>query len=194
MANRAVIAGVGYGSGCLLTGLTVVAFVLFIVGGTFSLLSGGQKVVVPGNDTVMVEDPGSYYIYNEWRSDYEGGHYENPPHPVNLVVTLAKVGTGESITLQPTQMGNYSVNGNEGVGIYNCEIKDPGMYTLEAHYTNGLSIPKLVLSFDKDMTGGILFTVFGSLSVMFIGLGIGMALLIGTTIWLIATRDKGVAT
>ena len=130
-----------------------------------------QRVVVPGSDELVLDEPGRYTIYHESRS-VMGGRVYDVSDVSGLTVELVSAETGESIPLDaPGANTTYELRGRSGRGVLTFEVDRPGAYLLSAEYPAGAG-PETVLAVGRGLGTRIAMTVAGAIAV-----GIGSFLL-----------------
>jgi hypothetical protein len=131
-----------------------------------SRLSGSadrmMRVVVPGEIELRLNEPGSYTIFHEYRSNFEGTVYsvENIPP---LEITVRSRASGAALPLTDTTSSRYSVGSREGRSLYQFEVPSAGAYQLVATYSTGRTQPQTVLAIDRGFVGDLLVTILGGL-------------------------------
>lgn len=132
-----------------------------------------QRVVVPGADELVLDEPGRYTIYHESRSVMDGRVYD-VADVAGLTVELVSVETGESVPLDaPGANTTYDLRGRSGRGVLTFEVDRPGAYRLSADYP-ARGGPETVLAVGKGLGTRIAMTVAGAIAV-----GLGSFLLAG---------------
>ncbi len=126
------------------------------------------QVVVPGETTLRLTEPGSYMIFHERESVVDGRVFSSTSLS-GLRVRLRNE-RGDPVTLSsPDMSSTYNLSGRSGVAIFKFEIKQPGAYRLSAAYDDGRTQPRVVLAVGLGFVGGLLTIIFGALAMGFAG-------------------------
>ncbi len=148
------------------------AFVYFLLTGIGGLGDGLQQMLAPGKAEIALEKPGTYTIFHEHESVFEGRYYSSPRIVSGLSIGVVSSVGGEPATVRAASTNaTYTLAGRAGVSILEFEIAEPGRYRISAAYTDGRSTPKLVLAIGHDFVGKLMVTIFGGIGIMVAGLG-----------------------
>ncbi len=142
---------------------------------------GDKPFRVPGSMEITVEKPGRYYLWNQYRTIYEGRSYSfDKELPGGLSFSLTEKASGTAVPLE-TGMNISSESGNRrkaSIGYF--EVPRPGTYiisvtgnTEERILSFGKSIFESVLLFFGGMTLAILLAIaaaVGSLILLVFGI------------------------
>ena len=130
------------------------------------------QVVVPGEATLTLAQPGNYTIFHERESVVDGRVYSSGSLS-GLRVTLRNA-AGERVPLSgPAASTRYNFGGRSGVGIFEFKITEPGRYRLSAAYEGGRTEPRTVLAVGSGFVASLLATIFGALAFAFGGVILG---------------------
>ena len=131
-------------------------------------------VVVPGEAELSLDEPGSYTIFHEYRSVINGKvYYAN--RLSGLRVTLRAPDGGRVALKSPSATSRYSISNRAGVSVFAFEAAEPGTYRLAASYEDGRRTPQTVLAIGTGFVRDIIMTVVATLTIMFGGVGIAIA-------------------
>ncbi len=148
------------------------AFVYLLVTGIGGLGDGLQQMLAPGKAEIALEKPGTYTIFHEHESVFEGRYYSSPGVVSGLSIGIVSSVCGEPATVRAASTNaTYSLAGRAGVSILEFEIAEPGRYRISAAYADGRSAPKVVLAIGHDFMGKLMVTIFGGIGIMFASLG-----------------------
>lgn len=142
---------------------------------------GVERVMVPGENRFELAEPGSYTIYHEYRSEWEGAVFSNPEGVSGLTCVLRSP-SGDPVEMErPIGTQTYSLGAHSGQAILTFEAEEAGTYTMEARYPEiAGSKPRAILAIGNGIVGKILFAVFGAV-------GIGLATFVVATIIFVIT-------
>jgi len=160
----------------LLAIAAVVASSLFVIYRVYGLSSRLQQVVVPGEASVTLTQPGNHTIFHEYNSVIDGKVYA-APSIAGLKVTLVSA-DGSPVRLgSPTATSRYSFAGREGISVFSFKA-EPGTYRLTASYENGRVEPRTVLSVGSGFVAAIITTVMVAILIAFAGIGTAIAIVV----------------
>ncbi len=135
------------------------------------------RAVVPGEIELRLNEPGTYTIFHEHHSTYEGRVYNVESIPP-LEITLRSRTSGAVVPLKDTITSTYSVGSRSGRSLYQFEVTTPGAYQLAASYATGRRQPETVLSIDRGFVGDLLLTIGGSLAMALGGMVIAIIMFV----------------
>ena len=164
-----------YGLSAILILAAVAIVAVFIIYRIHAITGMLQQVVVPGQATLTLDEPGDYTIFHEYESVVDGKlYYAMSLSGLNVTVTGPD---GARVTLTtPGATSRYNLSSRSGVSVFAFTATKPGAYRLVAAYDNGRNEPQTVLAVGKGFLASILLTVFGALLIMFAGIGGGAAI------------------
>jgi hypothetical protein len=161
--------------------MALAAFVAILFNGIAGMGDALQQMLGPGRIEISLEEPGTYTVFHEHESIFEGQYYSSPEIVSGLTVRVRAVENGETIRVKaPNVSTNYAVSGRSGVGIFEFNIVEPGRYRITAAYGNGQATPPVVLAIGHDFMGGLLATIFGAIGVMMVGAGLVISIVVVT--------------
>lgn len=151
----------------LIIGIALVFY--FVITIIFST-DQGEGFVVPGSYELLIEEPGTYTIFHEYRTNIDGKYYETDEEISGLSLILENKADGSMIELTSSGNSHYSNNGREGDSVASFRTGEPGTYILSAQYEDGQG-PDVVLTISKDYVKSLMFGI-GSMfaAIGFIGL------------------------
>jgi len=142
-----------------------------------------QQVVVPGKTQITLATPGSYTIFHEHHSVVGSRVYATAGNISGLECRLVSRATGAEIPLSPTLASEtYNLGNRSGVAILEFKIDQPGVYDFWTGYGNGAEGPQTVLAIGQGFVTALLTTVFGSLAIVFGGIGLATAIAVYTAV------------
>jgi hypothetical protein len=163
----------------LITGIT-----LFILGGfvipfliilpLFLNESANSQFLIPGSKEVTVEEPGRYYLWNDFQTVHDGKSFsrsESIPDGLEIAVTDD---TGNTLTFTSDTSTSSSSGSSSKNSIGYVEVSNPGKLSVSV---SGDSEER-VFSFSRSIFPKMFLTILGggiaSLLMAFIGFGIGI--------------------
>ncbi len=122
------------------------AIVLMLVG-TFALLLAFEvlktttedmvQVIVPGESTITVEEPGDFTIFYESQSTVDGRVFSTGDLP-GINIEIRSNATGEPVPIKkPSATTSYSLGGRSGQSIAAFSVQETGDYTWQRHIPKG---------------------------------------------------------
>jgi len=181
MSDAARVPGTGW---YLLAGALALAGVLAAAGLVAWLVltwEEGAQFVAPGRQTLTL-DSGEHVVWNDFITVFEGRSYQSSkalPDGVQITVTD---GGGASVVLRRASGATYKGFNTERVSVMKFDIARPGRYQIAVR---GDFQPR-VFSVGPDHTGALLWTILGSIALVFLGLGTG----IGIAAWVFIQREQ----
>jgi len=163
----------------LIAGIT-----LFILGGfviPFLLIlplflnkSANSQFLIPGSKEVTVEKPGRYYLWNDFRTVYDGKSFSRSESiPDGLVIAVTD-DSGKTLAFTSDSSTSSSVGGSSKNSIGFIEVSSPGKLIVSV---SG-DAEERVFSFSQSIFPKLFLTILGggtaSLLMAFIGFGIGI--------------------
>ena len=123
-------------------------------------LEGMQRVMMPGTQTVTLDQPGRHTIFYEYRSVIGAVQYRTGGVNPGLVISVVDTATGQPVPV--TAVGDamrYEVPSRAGYSIARFDAPRAGKYAITAAYPAGTSGPSLVLGVGYGWFGGFLGNV-----------------------------------
>ena len=97
-----------------------------------------RQVLAPGDAEVYFAEAGTYTIFHEYRSVFDGERYVGSPAAEGLRVRMTEKATGEEAALKPVApTAKYASRGGKGESLYEAAIGAPGSYRVESWYDEG---------------------------------------------------------
>jgi hypothetical protein len=113
------------------------------------------QVIVPGEVTLEVEEPGDFVIFYESRSVVDGRTFATGELP-GLTIQIVSDATGEPVEItEPSTNVSYSVGGRSGESVAAFSVDEPGDYTMRGVYPEGQSGDEVVLAVGSGSTGAV---------------------------------------
>jgi len=141
----------------------------------------GTQFLAPGRQALTL-DTGEHVVWNDYVTVFEGRSYQSSkdlPDGVQITVTD---GGGAGIALRRASGSTYKGLSTEQVSVMKFDIARPGRYEIAVR---GDFQPR-VFSVGPDHSGALLWTILGSIALVFLGLGTG----IGIAAWVFIQREQ----
>jgi hypothetical protein len=149
------------------------AMALFLVSRISDSTARMTRVLVPGQTDLVLKEPGTYTIFHEYQSTFEGRVYD-VANVSGLIITV-RAG-GAVIPLVATSGTRYRVGSRAGRSLFDFDVRTPGTYQVSASYDGGRKEPQTVLAIDRGFVGDLVMTILGALALALGGMGIAVAI------------------
>jgi len=166
-----------YVLGGLVIAVTVAAFALFLVTRLMGITDALTQVLVPGRTVLTLDEPGTYTVFHEHRSFYEGRSYTGTDVSDLFCEIGPEDGEGDVELDSVAANMNYSIGSRAGYGIWKFTIQEPGRYVMDCRRDDD-SERKAILTVGKGFIKDLLTTIFGGLAIMFAGLTLGVLIIV----------------
>ena len=150
------------------------AMALFLVARLGGSAERMIRVVVPGEAGLRLNEPGTYTIFHEYRTTFEGRVY-NVESVSGLEITVRSRVSGATLPLQRATSTSYTVGGRSGRSLFQFEAPAPGSYLIAGAYRDGRRAPQTILAIDRGFVGDLLLTIAGGLGMAFGGTALAIA-------------------
>lgn len=136
--------------------MLISGFALFyysVIGTPFSRM---QQFVVPGEHLVQIDKSGSYHIFYDCATSFQGRDFAtNKDQYKKLTCSLFLDAAKKEITLLDDSDGaSYNFNNKRtGFTILKFEIDKPGSYIFKADYENEKQVPEIVFGIRSSYSG-----------------------------------------
>jgi uncharacterized membrane protein len=180
MSGSARVPGSGW---YVLAGALVLSGVLAAAGMAARLVANWEEstqFLVPGR-AVLDLGAGNHVVWNDHVTVFEGRSYQSSrtlPDGVRVAVT----GSGGGIALRSASGATYKGSNTEQVAVMQFDVPQPGRYEIAVE---GDFQPR-VFSVGPDHVSAVLWTVFGAIAALFVGVGAG----IGVAAWAFLQREQ----
>ncbi len=128
------------------------------------------RSVVPGDAELVLEEPGTYTIFHEYRSVVDGRAY-SVSGVSGLLIDVRALPGGDELMLEGAPGLAYESGDEAGRSLFKFEIAKPGRFHLVTSYDDGRTEPRTVVTIahdfvaDRTMTRRIAETfAFGSIA------------------------------
>jgi hypothetical protein len=150
------------------------AMALFLVSRIGDSTARMMRVLVPGQTDLALKEPGTYTIFHEFQSTFEGRVYHvDAVSGLNISVSAG----GTNVPLVATKTNSrYRVGSYAGRSLFDFEVRAPGTYRIAGSYDGGRKEPQTVLAIDRGFVGDLVMTILGALAMALGGMGIAVAI------------------
>jgi len=140
----------------------------------------GTQFLAPGRQALTL-NVGEHVVWNDHVTVFEGRSYRSSKDlPDGIQITVTDGGAG--VVLRRASGAAYKGSNTERVAVMKFDIARPGRYEIAVQ---GDFQPR-VFSVGPDHISAVLWTVFGAIAVLFLGLGTG----IGIAAWVFIRREQ----
>ena len=147
-------------------------FVSLLLSGIGDIGDALRQMRAPGEIELALDVPGTYTIFHEYESVFEGRYYASPAAVSGLEVRVTPLAGGAVVAVRGAgSNANFALAGRSGVSIFEFAIADPGPYRVSAAYAGGGDSPAVVLAIGHDFMGKLLAIILGGFGIMIAGLG-----------------------
>ena len=133
------------------------------------------RVLVPAQTDLMLKEAGTYTIFHEYQSTFEGRVYD-VDSVSGLNITVRTWPGGEDIPLRSTTDTRYRVASTAGRSLFDFDVRAPGTYRISATYDDGRKEPRTVLAIDRGFIGSLVMTILGGIAMALVGTGAAIAI------------------
>jgi len=153
-------------------------FIFFLMQKIKDLTEDMVRIPMPESVRVTLEKQGTYTVFYEYKSIYDGKKIYSMTSSSNLELEIKEKETGKDIQLRrPTTNKRYSFQNRAGYGIYDFNIQKPGEYIFSGKLVSGKD-ERVILAIGHGFTEKIMKIVISGLVVMFITIILGIATLV----------------
>jgi len=154
--------------------ITIILFILTLTG----LNDNNYKFIAPSETDMSLEE-GSYTIFYEHKSDFEGERYRTSDDDIQgLVVDIINTETQKKIEVKvPNGTSSYSINDREGYAIYTFELEKDSRISIKTVSQNN---QKVVLNINGSIVGTILLSIFILLLGLILSIVVGLMIILVT--------------
>lgn len=122
-----------------------------------SLMEEPDLLKAPGEWEVMAEEPGRYYVWNEYQTVYDGTTYaEGEALPSGITFSLVDAATEEAVPFETDASISASSGATKKNSVGYFSLEEPGLYRLRIE---GVEEPR-IFSFGPSVFGDF-FSFFG---------------------------------
>ncbi|MHC4887324.1 MAG: hypothetical protein ACYTGH_19785, partial [Planctomycetota bacterium] len=134
-----------------------------------------QQFLVPGGTQVLVEEPGRYYLWNDYQTVYEGRSYNGSESlPDGLEIRVVDEVAGTPLPFTPDTSISSSTGGDARKSIGYVEAVQPG--SLSVTVTG--DVEERVFSFSPSRLLLMFAVIFGAVGGAFLAAFVGIGLII----------------
>jgi len=156
------------------------AMALFLVSRIGDSTARMMRMLAPGQTDLLLKEPGTYTIFHEYQSTFEGRVYDVESIS-GLIIAVQSGGTTVPL-VRSTSNTRYSIASAAGRSLFDFEVRVPGTYRISASYDGGRKEPQTVLAIDHGFVGSLVMTILGAMAMAFGGMGIAVAIAVAVFI------------
>jgi hypothetical protein len=162
------------------------------------------QVVVPGSSDITLQQTGKYTIFYEYRSMVGNRIYSTDENIPGIIVNIVSKDTGDGIPLSSASTNSsYSLGSRSGIGLFDFDIDEPGIYELSASYPavqgqqeeqrQEIILAVIHSSVIERIFGSIMGIVASAMAIVFVPFIVGVAIIIITFLKRRKARAKAMA-
>ena len=149
--------------------VSIAAFAYFLSWRLDALPGKLMHLVVPGQTDLDLVRTGTYSIFHERQSVFDGQLLSS--HDIAGLRVSVRSASADDLPLAPAAASaTYSIGARAGVAIFEFEVREPGTYRLTADYDGGRALPRAVLAVGLDFIRELDATVLGGIAIFVTGL------------------------
>ena len=160
---------------------------MLLATGITNLTSGLVRFSAPGSATVILEEPGKYTLFHEYRSSLQGRLYDGPAILPTMNFHVNGPG-GASPTIESSSGNfNYNIGNRAGYAVGSLDIDATGEYRITSVYVDAPG-DEVVLGLGRETEKSTLQTVGGFIGLIAAG---GLAFVVWFLIFIVRySRSK----
>ena len=141
-----------------------------------------HRMLVPTVADVNFSQIGTYTVFHEYRSDFEGRIIRASESSLsNVQFSLKERSSGKQIDIQPSSINSsYTIGNRAGSSVAKFEIQQAGDYVFLASFPQGSEPIETVVGFSNNFASSLIQTILIGAGIFFGGLALS-ALIIGIT-------------
>ena len=147
------------------------------------------QVVVPGSSDITLQQTGKYTIFYEYRTMVGNRIFSTGENIPGIIVNIVSKDTGDEIPLSRASTNSiYSIGSRSGIGLFNFDIDEPGIYELSASYPaiqgqqeeqrQEIVLAVIHSSVIERIFGSIMGTVTSAMFIVFVPIAVGIAIIV----------------
>ena len=146
----------------------VAAFIIFLIKGIGGITDKLVQMEAPGTAEMEFAETGTYTIFYEPESVFEGKVYNTRGNFTGVWCTVVSKETNTPVHLDQASVNTtYTVGGRSGMSLLDFEIDKPGTYEVTATYRDNPDRPRIVLAIGHGVARSIFTTVLVGIAIMF---------------------------
>ena len=163
--------------------VATIAAVIALVAWFVLNLDKGAQFLGPGRHAVEFDKPGTYVVWNDYRTVFRGRSYdESESLPSGVLVLVRDVASGKALEVAPSHGASSSIGNVARKSVAKFEIAIPGRYEI---IIEG-DFPARVFSASRDFLFGLFAVIFGAIALLLAGFGAA----IGIVCWAFIKREQ----
>jgi len=148
-------------------GVSAVAF--FMWTNLMGLTDQLKQVLAPGTSEVILEETGTYTIFHEYRSVYQGQAFSSRGNLSGLRCSLVQKETGRPVSIEGiSYSATYERGGRKAEGVWTFEISQPGVYIMTTSYQDNATVPVHILAVGHGFLAKLLKLIFTNIALFFV--------------------------
>lgn len=162
-------------AGALLVFIGVVVVPMALILPLFGTDTGQTRFRVPGSIRVDVDEPGRYYLWNEYKTIFDGKTYNRSQSlPDGLVIRIFNADTGRPIPFETDTNISSTTGARASNAIGYIDLEQPGTVVIDVSGGD----QERIFFFSRSILQTLMMRVFGSVVGAMAGLLAGLGLII----------------
>jgi hypothetical protein len=149
----------------------------------FQQYESAVPFLAPGRHTLELKKPGSYLVWNDYRTLFQGRSYDESKHlPSGARIAVVDRASGRELPVEPDFGASVTSGSAESVSVARFNIAQPGSYEIVVHG----GFPPRVMSVGRNLIFQLAGGLFGAFAL--VGAGYCAALIMVLVVFL--KRDQ----
>lgn len=183
MTDTPAIPGAGWYAAAGAIAVATIVSITALIAWYVLTLDQGVQFIGPGRHTATFDQPGTYLVWNDYRTVFNGRSYEESEKlPPGVQVTVIEVDGGQALAISASINTSSNLGDTARNSVAKFEITRPGRYEI---IIEG-DFPARVFSASKEFLLGLLAMIFGAIALLFLGFGAA----IGLVCWVFIKREQ----
>ncbi len=173
----------------------IILFVILLFSGLNNMKTGLIQMIMPGNHDVNFGKAGKYTIFYEHRSVIDNQVFATVESLSGFQVFVVDKQYRQPVAVRPAAVSsNYSIGGRSGYAVFEFEVTHPGRYEISGWYSAKEPGPRIVLTLGQGFVRRLVGTIFLSIAVLILSIGIAIAVVVYTLIRRYQAGNKSLPT
>jgi uncharacterized membrane protein len=183
MTDTPTVPGKGWYVAAGAIAVTTVFAIVALIAWFVLTLDRGEQFLGPGRHTAAFDKPGTYLVWNDYRTVFHGRSYdETETLPSGVQITVRELDSGNALAVSASLGASSNLGDTARNSVAQFEIARPGRYEI---IVEG-DFPQRVFSASREFLFGLIALIFGAIGLLFAGFGAA----IGILCWVFIKREE----
>jgi len=152
--------------------VSTVAAVAGVAAWLFFEATGAEQFLAPGRHAIQLAKPGSYLVWNDHRTVFQGSSYDVSKHlPQGARISVIDKTDGKELAVGSYSGATSTAGGTESVAVAQFSVQRPGPYELAIEG----DFPPRVFSVGRNFIWQLIGGIFGAIALLLAGFGAAIA-------------------